>query len=248
MVAQFLGDRDIQTLNLEELWRMMDTVWDEIGCDNLFYDPEKYSAFYSHPVWLVNGLFIEKDETSLSHRKSIARSIKMLHPSSGLVLDFGGGFGTLARCISRAQPDLKIHVYEQRPFESALRQIDDERNIEFISTEIIETYDIIVSTDVFEHVFEPLVLLQSLARKVRQGGYFIVGNNFTPVIKCHLPCTFHLRYSFSWLMLAMGFLYLGRCPGSYPVVYRKLFRSRPWLVPTIEAISKMLFDQARESS
>jgi len=39
----------------------MDLVWDDYGCDNKNLNWENIGKFYSHPVWLLNGLFIETD-------------------------------------------------------------------------------------------------------------------------------------------------------------------------------------------
>jgi len=34
----------------------MDLIWDDYECDNKKLDWEKIGKFYSHPVWLLNGL------------------------------------------------------------------------------------------------------------------------------------------------------------------------------------------------
>lgn len=46
-------------LNLEQLWQVMDEPWKEFGCDPNVMD-ERIGAYYSHPVWVLNGLFIEQ--------------------------------------------------------------------------------------------------------------------------------------------------------------------------------------------
>lgn len=46
---------------LEDIWQIMDNVWDKIGCNstlscnNRNIEWDKISKFYSHPVWLLNG-------------------------------------------------------------------------------------------------------------------------------------------------------------------------------------------------
>jgi len=52
--------------SLQQIWAAMDFVWDQIGVDNRNPDLEKLSEVYSHPVWLLNGLFIEQDEQCLT--------------------------------------------------------------------------------------------------------------------------------------------------------------------------------------
>ena len=41
---------------LEQLWLLMDEVWVELDCDQKIID-ERIDKYYSHPVWLLNGLF-----------------------------------------------------------------------------------------------------------------------------------------------------------------------------------------------
>ena len=60
---------------LEDIRRMMDFVWDEIGCDNKKYDLERLKRFYNSPIWLLNGLFIENDPLQKGHRKVIAEHV-----------------------------------------------------------------------------------------------------------------------------------------------------------------------------
>ena len=57
---------------LEDIWVAMNRVWDNIGCDNLNLNYDKINQFYSHPIWLFNGLWIETDELSMQHRHAIS--------------------------------------------------------------------------------------------------------------------------------------------------------------------------------
>ena len=50
---------------------------------------------------LLNGLFIEADATSMMHRRAIADWVVERGASIRKLLDFGGGFGTLASLIAR---------------------------------------------------------------------------------------------------------------------------------------------------
>ena len=43
-----------------------------------------------------------------------------------------------------------------------------------------------------------------MIKLVKINGMLIIGNNFYPVIKCHLPSTFHFRYTFKYFARIMG--------------------------------------------
>lgn len=77
----------------------------------------------------------------------------------------------------------------------------------------------LVSTDVLEHVPDPLKLLAEMVDAVRPSGHLIFANEFFPVILCHLSWTFHLRYSFDSLCQALGLQVLGPCEGSHATTY-----------------------------
>ena len=59
-------------MEVTDLWKMMDIVWDEMGCDNSNLEPDKIAEYYSYPIWTLNGLFIEQDDVSMGHREAIA--------------------------------------------------------------------------------------------------------------------------------------------------------------------------------
>jgi len=42
------------------------------------------------------------------------------------------------------------------------------------------------------------------AAHLREGGQYLTANCFLPVIRCHLPQTFHFRYSWMTALKAMG--------------------------------------------
>jgi 2-polyprenyl-6-hydroxyphenyl methylase/3-demethylubiquinone-9 3-methyltransferase len=47
-----------QDISLKELYRIMDEIWPSYGCDPSCYDEKKYAQFYSHPILLLNGIFV----------------------------------------------------------------------------------------------------------------------------------------------------------------------------------------------
>jgi 2-polyprenyl-3-methyl-5-hydroxy-6-metoxy-1,4-benzoquinol methylase len=185
---------------LERIWLCMDSIWDELRCDNKNPDIHKLEAFYRHPVWLLNGLFIEQHEESLQNRESIsdwiaARGVRR-------VADFGGGFGTLARMIATKCPQTYIEVIEPYPHPAAVAKSRQFTNISY-RRELCGEYDVIVAMDVFEHVSDPLRLVYQTARYLTCDGIYLTANCFYPVIKCHLPVTFHFRHSWNWVMRMM---------------------------------------------
>ncbi|MFQ4137691.1 class I SAM-dependent methyltransferase [Nodosilinea sp. PGN35] len=227
-------------LSLQNLWQLMDQIWDEMGCDNTALDTEKVANYYNHPVWLLNGLFIESHDTSLQHRASISDWIAQKQIAR--VLEFGGGFGTLARMISDKSANTIIDIYEPFPASAAVRCCQDYENISFVN-QFRHKYDCLVSTDVLEHVPDPLSLLAKMVELVHINGYLIIANHFYPSIKCHLPETFHLRFSFDRFAVVMGLEVLGLCNGSHATIYVKTSEcSLNWRkIRRMESRSKLFF-------
>jgi len=190
---------------LEQMWLCMDIIWDQLGCDNKVLDPNKIDAFYRHPVWLLNGLFIEQDSESLRNRAIISEWIA--NRRVGRVADFGGGFGTLARMIAARCPQARIDVVEPFPHPLAVAKSSQFENISYRAA-LSDEYDLIVAMDVFEHVPDPLRLLCETTRHLKRGGIYLTANCFYPVIKCHIPATFHFRRSWKLTIMMMKLRYL----------------------------------------
>ncbi len=225
---------------LEDIWNLMDNVWDEIGNDNKNLDPEKLQRFYQHPIWTLNGLFIEQHSLSMQHRNAIAEWI--VKHNFNRILDYGGGFGTLSRLIAEKDSKVLIDIYEPYPNIYSIERISGYSNISFINS-ISRLYDCIVSIDVLEHVPNPLEIFAQMIKSVKKNGYLIIANNFWPVIKCHLPSTFHLRYSFNKFARLMGLKLLGPCAGSHANIYQKtLDMPFNWnKIRVYEQFSRMVF-------
>jgi 2-polyprenyl-3-methyl-5-hydroxy-6-metoxy-1,4-benzoquinol methylase len=212
-------------LSLEQLWQLMDEAWDSSGCDNQKPDPLTLACFYSNPVWLLNGMFIEQHELSMHHRESIAAVVASLKPQR--VLDFGGGFGTLARLLANALPHTEVHICEPYPPLHAIQACMAFNNIKYVTELIPRSVDVLLCTDVLEHVPDPLAVLVPMVSTICLGGHLIVANCFYPVIKCHLPCTFHFRYSFDDFCLALGLESFGPCDGTHSTIYRRTKEVEP---------------------
>jgi 2-polyprenyl-3-methyl-5-hydroxy-6-metoxy-1,4-benzoquinol methylase len=205
--------------SLEQLWGLMDQAWERRGCNNHTPDPERLASFYSDPVWLLNGMFIEQHAVSMGHRQAIATAVAALAPQQ--VVDFGGGFGSLARLLAAALPQAEIAICEPYPPRHGVESCQPFANIRFVPELTSQSVDVLVCTDVLEHVPDPLALLAVMVGAVRPGGHLLIANCFYPVIACHLPCTFHLRTSFDAFCQAMGLEVLGPCEGSHATLYRR---------------------------
>lgn len=196
----------------------LDRVWDEVGLSNSSPCPSKLGEFYSHPVWLLNGLFSAADPTSVAHRRALAMHIKSLR--LGRVADYGGGLGELAKQISELDGGAAVDIIE--PFASRVaKELRQGPRVQFLS-HLEHEYDCIVAQDVLEHVEDPMALSVKLVRHVRTGGYLIFANCFYPVIKCHLPSTFYLRHTFQLVARTLGLAFVGRVPGAaHALVFRR---------------------------
>ncbi len=242
-IKKLLSSYPNNSPSLEQIWQMMDDVWDRLGCDNTKLDREKISAFYNHPVWILNGLFIEQHDLSMQNRQSISNWINLNSKKIKYVVDYGGGMGTLAKIIAESNQNISIDIYESYPSQVAVKRLEKYPNIKFVDELKKCKYDCLVSTDVLEHVAEPLNLFAQMINSVRLGGYLIIANCFYPVMKCHLPSTFHLRYTFKIFAKLMGLKLIGSCQGSHATLYLKeQEKSLNWRqIRLIEAGSKSLF-------
>jgi ubiquinone/menaquinone biosynthesis C-methylase UbiE len=223
------------TLSLEALWALMDQAWHRHSCNNKFPNLERLACFYRDPVWLLNGIFIESHDLSMRQRRCIAAYAASLNPLR--LVDVGGGFGTLARLLAQSIPSASIDICDPFPPEHGLVSCQAYPSIRFISSLPAQSYDVLVSTDVLEHLLDPLTMLAEMINAVKPGGYLIIANCFYPVIACHLPATFHLRYTFDLFCEQLGLRGCGPCPGSHATVYQRVKIVDPnWL--TLRSMEK----------
>ena len=210
--------------DLEQMWYLMDLIWDDYACDNKNLNWEKIGKFYSHPVWLLNGLFIEQDKISMEHRHAISDWI--VKNKFENVVDYGGGFGTLARLVAQKDMNIQMDIYEPHPSEFGLKRAEEFQNIDIIE-KLESNYDCLMSTDVLEHVSDPLNDFENMTKSVKMNGYLIIANAFYPMIKCHLPQNFHFRYSFNQFAKLMGLEVVGTLEGSHATIFKKVEDIQP---------------------
>ena len=185
---------------LQDVWQLMDEQWVAHGCDPNNLD-ERVTAFYKHPVWMLNGLFIEQDEQSLKNRQVFTDWVVSQGPVR--VADFGGGFGGLARLVGQALPGSQVEVVDPHPHPAAISLAESTPNVRFVPA-LSGEYDLLIATDVFEHVPDPIGLAGETAAFLKVGGQYLIANCFAPVILCHLPQLFYLNVSWDQAMKAMG--------------------------------------------
>ena len=186
--------------SLQQLWHLIDEQWQAHECDPLQMDERVY-AFYSHPVWLLNGLFIEQDPQSLANRQAFTNWVTKQAPMR--VADFGGGFGGLARFIGAALPKSSVEVVEPHPHPAAIALAASTPNVRYVP-ELTGEYNLLIARDVFEHVPDPLLLLFETAAHLRCDGVYLIANCFYPVILCHLSQLFHYRHTWPLFMERIG--------------------------------------------
>jgi hypothetical protein len=186
--------------DLQNVWQLMDEQWIAHGCDPDNMD-ERVTAFYQHPVWMLNGLFIEQDGQSLKNRQVFTDWVVSQSPVR--VADFGGGFGGLARLVGQALPGSQVEVVDPHPHPAAISLAESTPNVRFVPA-LSGEYDLLIATDVFEHVPDPIGLAGETAAFLKVGGQYLIANCFAPVILCHLPQLFYLNVSWDQAMKAMG--------------------------------------------
>jgi 2-polyprenyl-3-methyl-5-hydroxy-6-metoxy-1,4-benzoquinol methylase len=203
---------------LNQMWYLLDLVWDEYKCDNKNLNWEIIGKYYSHPVWLLNGLFIEQHEVSIRHRSQITSwiSLKIFNK----ILDFGGGFGTLATYVSKNTSVKEIQIYEPHPSSFGIKRLKEYKNIKIVD-KLDKNYDCLISTDVLEHIENPLETFFDMIGSVKLNGYLIIANCFKPVIKCHLPKTFDLDYTFDFFAIIFGLRVYKKIEESHITIYKK---------------------------
>lgn len=228
------------TNDLEQIWYLMDKIWDDMGCDNKKLDWEKIGKYYSHPIWLLNGLFIETHELSIQIREKLADYIAQ--QGFKHICDYGGGFGTLARNIAQKCPDATVYIYEPHPSRYGLECIKEYKNITFIDKLQDNFFDCIISTDVLEHVEYPIQTFQKIIKSAKNKSMIIMANCFYPCIKCHLPYNFHFRYTFDYFVQKMGVKKIGKIPHTHATIFLKTGSLQPFVLKTRHLLlSKIIF-------
>ena len=236
-LAQYAGGTG--PIKVNEMWQEINRVWDTFRLDNSRQlSSQPIVEFYSHPVWILNGLFSGVDNESLRHRGLIAEYAKSINAHR--IADYGGGVGQLGICIASKNPEAKVEIIEPFPSGFGTFRISNYRNIEILP-KLSGEYDLLVCQDVLEHTEHPIDIAERIASAAKDGGFVIFANCFYPVIACHLPRTFYLRHTFSWIMEAAGLSYIGSAEGApHIMIYKKIGIDIPMRVKIRNAIAKII--------
>ena len=220
--VDYLNSAPKQLPAIEWIFYEMNSVWNDLNLDNHgSVSNDEFRSFYSHPVWLLNGIFSASDPTSRSHRVAIAQFLKVRNLHN--IADYGGGYGELARIICYELGGANVDIIEPFPSKVSIFRLEEEPRISFVSVLGYKKYEAIVVQDVLEHVMDPVLLAYEISGTVCKGGFLIFANCFYPVIECHLPRTFHLRFTFRYVMRALGLRYIGNIPGAEHIqVFQKI--------------------------
>lgn len=205
---------------VEWLWQEMDRIWIDKGLNNSKkLAGQDIGGFYSHPVWIANGIFTSIDKESVDHRKAIKDYLVDIKAQN--IADYGGGSGVLAEIITTSS-DINVDIVEPYPFKFFVNKYKDNTKIKYVNDFDSSNYDVIIVQDVLEHVENPIEMAFQLSKHVKLDGYVIFANCFYPVIECHLPSTFYLRHTFRPVMTAMGLKYVGRVKGaSHALIFQR---------------------------
>lgn len=222
----YLRRHAVDGLKIHDIWRLMDGAWEEQGAG---FTPERaksLGAFYASPVWLLNGLFTQSDPESQGHRDAIAAWVVRHSPKT--VVDYGGGFGTLARKLAKALPSSSVIVVDPYPSRLALHLAKAFDNLRY-SVELPDEADIIIAQDVLEHVTDPLAMFGELVKATRVGGHIVTANCFQPLIKCHYPGVLHFYFSFHVVAPSLGCDFEGVVPGAeHGQIFRRSGKPLAW--------------------
>ncbi|MFV9931190.1 MAG: hypothetical protein AB8V10_06410 [Francisella endosymbiont of Hyalomma asiaticum] len=61
-----------------------------------------------------------------------------------------------------------------------------------------------------------------MIKSVKTDDYLVIANCFHPVIKCHLPQIFHLKYTLNQFVKILGLEDTGLLEDSHATIYKKV--------------------------
>jgi SAM-dependent methyltransferase len=228
--------------SLNELWSCMDEVWDQCleGASNRAIG---LASFYGHPIWQINGIFIEQDPESILHREQFASWVSECRVTR--IADYGGGFGTLARTIAALCNECDIQVIDPYPSQLGAEFSRSFANIKHTNS-LRGKYDIILAVDVLEHLDAPLDAVLQIVEHTSHGGRIMLANCFHPVIKCHLPQTFYLESCLDVIMKQLG------CEReqdvAYGHIYKKLNNGNQVMARLVNRAAQIIYNVAPKVS
>jgi len=134
-------------------------------CEYIFKSPEHYIALDAQKERYD---IHENDENSVGYRAYFQRFLDFVLPFVGApknALDFGCGESSLLAKMLR-ESGIETDYYDPIYHPSNL---DDSKK-----------YELIVSTEVFEHLHQPRVVFEMLISRLEEGGYLAIQTQFHP--------------------------------------------------------------------
>jgi len=159
---------------------------------------------------LTEHLYYAHLEEAIFRREFVAEAVSLIPYDEACVCDIGCGPGVTISTILKAKPnfqilgiDISLHcikyakklletknlsarnevrVREQHRSSSSKLLSADIRNLPFLDN----TFDVVVGTEVFEHVPEPKIAFFEVARILKPEGYFIASIPVKMAIPTHL--------------------------------------------------------------
>lgn len=237
--ADYLLEHWDALADVDAIWACMDDEWDRTCAGYGPDDRMQIGQFYASPVWLLNGIFTQADPESRQHRMAIADRVATLEPSH--IVDFGGGFGSLARTIRDRCPEARIEIIEPFPTQLA-KALAAKSGVQYDAA-LPKGADVILAQDVLEHVTDPLDLFGQLLSALDPGGTIITANCFHPVIKCHYPGALHFAFTFRHIAPFLGCRFVGFVPGAdHAEIFEKTARQANWpLARSLEKASRLAY-------
>lgn len=193
----------------QQLCQILDRAWNELSGHKKQTDISNFlHEYYQHPVWLINAAFCESDRQTIEDRLAAVRLIAHARPRK--ILDFGGGIGTVSRLCATVLPQVEtIDLVDITEFRHTIASY----LADFPKIRVLEEpdapYDAIVSTEVLEHLEDPVGAVIDINGLLKVGGAFAASWSFVPTIECHLPHNFHLHGLMPWIIRSLGFGFYG---------------------------------------
>lgn len=203
-------------ISLRTTRKFLNTEWERVNTNSA----KEVKEFYDSPIWIIDSLLTETDVCSVKMRLNAVKCISIFDHSK--VLDYGGGFGIIAEMAGKIFPNSIITLYE---ISRNRKHIQEKINMEnvTVTNKLSSKYDVVISTEVLEHVHNPIKHILKMKRLINKGGGLILTYSFNDYLKCHLPENYRYNGIFHCLVKFRGFEFVG-CYGDYmcPVyVFRK---------------------------
>jgi len=207
--------------SMQWVWDEENRIWDLLGLNNKKPLLEQdIGSYYSHPVWIMNGLFSEADPLSKRHHIEIIKFIDENNIKK--IADYGGGSGVFAFFLVSQNSSIEVDIVEPYASEFFKEKMLPYTTANFVNDFTCNNYDAVITQSVLEHVENPIETAFKMASNVREGGLVIFADCYYPVIKCHLPSAFYLRHTFKFIMKKMGLDFVGRIPNAeHALIFKK---------------------------